>query len=102
MINVSDRSPTSQPVGRVLSLPASAASGAALAAELGCPADTVDCHRFPDGESRIVLPPGLPAHVALCASLDDPDAKLVALMLAARTARELGATELTLVAPYLC
>lgn len=102
MTNVADPSPTRPPVGLVLSLPASAAAGAALAAELGCPAATIDCHRFPDGESRIVLPSSPPAHVAFCASLDDPDAKLVALMLAARTARELGASVLTLVAPYLC
>jgi len=102
MTNVADPSPTLPPVGLVLSLPASAAAGAALAAELGCPAATIDCHRFPDGESRIVLPSSPPAHVAFSASLDDPDAKLVALMLAARTARELGASVLTLVAPYLC
>ena len=90
------------PVELVLSLPSSAVAGAALAAELGCASAAVDCHRFPDGESRVLLPPSLPAHVVIHASLEDPDAKLVLLMLVARTARELGATRLTLVAPYLC
>lgn len=91
-----------EPVGLVLSLPSCASGGAALAAELGCPAASVDCHRFPDGESRVLLPAALPAHVVLYASLEDPDTKLVPLMLAARTARTLGAQRLTLVAPYLC
>ncbi len=44
----------------------------------------------------------LPARVILCRSLNDPNAKLVELLIAAETARELGARELILVAPYLC
>jgi len=40
--------------------------------------------------------------VIICRSLDRPNNKLIELMLAARTARELGAQHLTLVAPYLC
>ncbi|MCZ4328253.1 ribose-phosphate pyrophosphokinase-like domain-containing protein, partial [Brachybacterium paraconglomeratum] len=38
---------------------------------------------------------------ALYRSLDQPNEKLVELLLAARTARTLGAPHLTLVAPYL-
>ena len=90
------------PIGAVISLPTSAVAGEELARELGCPALRIDCHRFPDGEAKVSLPADLPERVALFASLDDPDSKLVALMLAARTARELGVRELTLVAPYLC
>jgi ribose-phosphate pyrophosphokinase len=62
----------------------------------------VAVHRFPDGESRITLPPALPADVTLCRSLDHPNAKLVELLIAAAAARYLGASRLTLVAPYLC
>jgi len=40
--------------------------------------------------------------VLFCRSLDQPNDKLVELMLAARAAREHGAKRLTLVAPYLC
>ncbi len=59
-------------------------------------------HRFPDGESRLRLPPALPADVVLCRSLDHPNDKLVELLIAAAAARELGAVRVTLVAPYLC
>lgn len=88
--------------GVVLALPGSEAGARDLAAELGWRCEPVRCHRFPDGESRVSLPAALPARSVVFASLHDPDAKLVALMLAAETARELGARELTLVAPYLC
>jgi ribose-phosphate pyrophosphokinase len=62
----------------------------------------IELHHFPDGESRIRLPATLPRHVILCRSLDRPNDKLVELELAAATALELGASRLTLVAPYLC
>jgi ribose-phosphate pyrophosphokinase len=73
-----------------------------LAAALDCPAAQIAVHRFPDGESRVRLPAQLPERVILCRSLDDPNARLVELMLAAQTARDLGARHITLVAPYLC
>lgn len=78
------------------------APGERLAAALGVPFAPVAVHRFPDGESRVRLPTDLPAHVVLCRSLNQPNDKLVELLLCARTARELGARRLTLVAPYLC
>ncbi len=58
-------------------------------------------HRFPDGELKLRLPSILPARVVLLRTLDNPNEKLVELLLVARTARTLGATHLTLVAPYL-
>lgn len=58
-------------------------------------------HRFPDGELKLRLPPALPARVVLLRTLDNPNEKLIELLLVARTARDLGATHLTLVAPYL-
>jgi len=69
------------------------ASGLAMAA--------VTRHRFPDGEIRLRLPDALPERVVLLRSLDRPNDKLVELLLVARTARELGAAHLALVAPYL-
>jgi ribose-phosphate pyrophosphokinase len=74
----------------------------ALADALGVPYADIEVHHFPDGESRLRLPPQLPERVIICRSLNDPNAKLVELLLAAETARELGARELILVAPYLC
>ncbi|MGA8261451.1 MAG: ribose-phosphate diphosphokinase [Arenicellales bacterium] len=87
---------------RVLGFPEYAGQSKKLAAELGVPCELVDIHRFPDGESRVRLPIGLPPHVVFCRSLNQPNDKLVELTLAAGTARELGARRLTLVAPYLC
>jgi ribose-phosphate pyrophosphokinase len=74
----------------------------ALAEALDIPCHIVKTHRFPDGENKLTLPPGLPEHVIFCRSLDHPNEKLLELLLAAKTARELGAKVLTLVAPYLC
>jgi len=74
----------------------------ALAAELNLPYAQVEVHRFPDGESKVTLPDSLPARLVICRSFDRPNNKLVELLLAVRTARELGASHLTLVAPYLC
>lgn len=61
----------------------------------------IDRHRFPDGEIKLRLPPTLPDHVVILRTLNDPNEKLVELLLTAQTARDLGARHLTLVAPYL-
>lgn len=61
----------------------------------------IDRHRFPDGEIKLRLPPTLPDHVVVLRTLNDPNEKLVELLLTAQTARDLGARHLTLVAPYL-
>jgi ribose-phosphate pyrophosphokinase len=86
----------------LLGFPEYAPQAAALAAATGRDCAIVDVHRFPDGESRLRLPPALPADVVLCRSLDHPNDKLVELLIAAAAARELGALRVTLVAPYLC
>lgn len=72
-----------------------------LAAAAGLAPARIARHRFPDGEFKLTLPPQLPARTALLRTLAQPNEKLVELLLAARTARELGARHLTLVAPYL-
>lgn len=79
-----------------------AAPARRLAQRLGRSFALIDIHRFPDGESRLALPRELPADVLFCRSLDRPNDKLIELLLAARTAREMGVTRLGLVAPYLC
>ena len=58
-------------------------------------------HSFPDGELKLRLPSSLPERVVLLRSLDHPNEKLLELLLVAGTARQLGASHLTLVAPYL-
>jgi len=72
-----------------------------LAHRLRVACANVAVHRFPDGESRVAVPVPLPERVALCRSLDRPNDKLVEAILAAAAARQHGAREVTLVAPYL-
>jgi len=86
----------------VLGFPDYEAQGRGLASALGADFELVDMHRFPDGETRMRLPAKLPGRVVLCRALDQPNQKLVELMLCAEGARALGATHLTLAAPYLC
>ena len=73
----------------------------ALGLASGLPVARIARHRFPDGELKLTLPPRLDAEVRILRSLHQPNEKLIELVLAARAARELGARELTLVAPYL-
>ncbi len=73
-----------------------------LAKALDIPCLKIQRHRFPDGENKLTLSAELPEHVLICRSLDQPNEKLVELLLAAKTARQLGAKKLTLVVPYLC
>jgi ribose-phosphate pyrophosphokinase len=86
----------------VLGFPDYSGQARRLAGAAGLAYAEVALHRFPDGESRVRLPARLPPEVILCRSLQQPNDKLVELALTARTARELGAAHLTLVAPYLC
>jgi ribose-phosphate pyrophosphokinase len=69
-----------------------------LPAELG----RIEIRQFPDGESyvRLVTDPARRS-VALLSTLNDPNHKLLPLIFAASTARELGASRVGLIAPYL-
>lgn len=87
--------------GLVLHFDDEAALAHRLATALGCAAAAIDVHTFPDGETRLRLPPALPAHTVLLRGLHQPNPKLMPLLLAAAGARELGATRLDLVSPYL-
>jgi ribose-phosphate pyrophosphokinase len=73
-----------------------------LAESLGVACQIIQRHRFPDGENKLTLPAQLPEHVIICRSLNQPNEKLLELLLAAKTARQLGVRTLSLVAPYLC
>jgi ribose-phosphate pyrophosphokinase len=73
----------------------------ALGMASGLSVARIERHRFPDGELKLTLPPKLDPEVHILRSLHQPNEKLVELILAARAARDLGARELTLVAPYL-
>jgi ribose-phosphate pyrophosphokinase len=86
----------------ICALPGNEAFAAQLGQQLGCARFGVEVRHFPDGETYVRLiddPAG--RQVAFVCSLNDPDAKLQALLFAAGTARELGAAGVGLVAPYL-
>jgi ribose-phosphate pyrophosphokinase len=73
-----------------------------LASALGAEVGALDQRVFPDGESYMRLatdPAG--RSVAFVCTLDRPDGKLLPLLFAAAAARDLGATRVGLVAPYL-
>lgn len=72
-----------------------------LAEHLRMPLHKVAVHTFPDGES-LVRVDQTAERAILYRSLDNPNDKLVELMLTASVLREAQATQLILVAPYLC
>jgi ribose-phosphate pyrophosphokinase len=76
-------------------------SGARIAQAGQLDLATIERHRFPDGELKLRLPAILPERVVILRTLNNPNEKLIELLLAAQTARNLGARHLTLVAPYL-
>lgn len=77
-----------------------AAPARRLAGELGAPFAPIRLHRFPDAEVMPIVQ-AAETVVAYC-SLDHPNARLIALLLAADAWRRAGASRLVLVAPYLC
>ncbi len=77
------------------------ASAARIANAANLALAPMERHRFPDGEIKLHLPAMLPTGVVLLRTLNNPNDKLVELLLAAQTARTLGARHLTLVAPYM-
>lgn len=89
------------PSGLLLAFDDEATLAQRLAQATSWPLAIVDRHRFPDGETRLRLPPSLPERTVLLRGLQQPNEKLAELMLAAAGARELGARRLTLVSPYL-
>lgn len=87
--------------GMLLAFDDEARQAAALAAALDLPMALVQRHRFPDGETRLRLPPELPEQLLMLRGLHRPNEKLVELLIAAPAARELGAHRILLVSPYL-
>jgi ribose-phosphate pyrophosphokinase len=86
----------------VMALPGAEALAQSLSARLPCGGHALEIHRYPDGEAGVRLRTSVAARrVVLAAHLDRPDAKTLPLLFAADAARELGATAVGLVAPYL-
>jgi ribose-phosphate pyrophosphokinase len=80
---------------------AETASALTLAEQAKRTPGLIERHDFPDGEFKLKLPVELSSRVVMFHGLDRPNDKLVELLLAAKTARQLGVKHLTLVTPYL-
>ena len=86
----------------ICALPGNEAFAERLRVRLGMPAVRLEWRHFPDGESYLRFEQAFSGRqVVLVCTLNDPDSKTLALLFAARTARELGASRVGLVAPYL-
>lgn len=86
----------------VLPLPGNEIFATRLASQCDSELGRVEARRFPDGESYVRLhgnPSGRP--VDLVCTLSQPDSQFLSLIFAAETARDLGASEVNLIAPYL-
>lgn len=78
----------------------SMAAAKRLAALLELPAFRVETHRFPDQECLVRVPASARTAI-LYRSLNDPDKKIIELLLAASAARNRSAERVILIAPYL-
>lgn len=86
----------------VFPLPGNEAFAFRLAQELDAERGTVEIRRFPDAESYVrILSTVEGRECLLVSTLDRPDDKILPLLFLAATARELGASRVTLIAPYL-
>jgi ribose-phosphate pyrophosphokinase len=86
----------------VLALPGGERLAARLARLLRCQWSALALHRFPDGEVLVRIDAPVDGRcVVLAGSLDQPEGKTLPLLFAADAARELGARQVGLAAPYL-
>lgn len=86
----------------IFAMPGNEAFAKALAEAGGFEPGVLETRRFPDGESYVRLLTDVRGKcVDLICSLADPNEGFLSLVFAADAARDLGAREVTLVAPYL-
>ena len=86
----------------ILPAPGAEQAAADLAVHLQAPVGRVEARHFPDGESYLRLHDDLSGKdVVVVASLRDPDPQALRLWYLAQTARELGASRVGIVTPYL-
>ena len=86
----------------ILKLPGNEPLAAALVDTLNAELGTMTVRRFPDGESYVRIETSVAGRdVVLACTLNDPDPKIAPLLFAAITAKELRASRVGLVAPYL-
>jgi ribose-phosphate pyrophosphokinase len=86
----------------LIAMPGNARLAANLATLLDYQLGQIETRQFPDGETylRFITSP-TERSIAIACTLDHPDDKFLALIFAAATARELGASKVGLISPYL-
>jgi ribose-phosphate pyrophosphokinase len=86
----------------LISMPGNERLTAQLAGQVDCETGELDTRQFPDGETYLRFATELNKRsVAIACTLAHPNEKILPLIFAAATARELGASKVGLVAPYL-
>ncbi|HYD63355.1 MAG TPA: ribose-phosphate pyrophosphokinase [Noviherbaspirillum sp.] len=86
----------------LFAMPGNEAFAMHLDRAISCEVGQMEMRRFPDGETYVrILSPVHGRDVIFVCTLDRPDEKVMSLYLAARTACELGARRIGLIAPYL-
>ncbi len=86
----------------LVSLPGNEAMTKRLAEHMDAEISILECRSFPDGESYLRYRTEVEGkQVVIVCTLDRPNEKLLPLVFAASTARDLGAVRIGLVTPYL-
>ncbi|SFC26088.1 ribose-phosphate pyrophosphokinase [Polaromonas sp. OV174] len=86
----------------IIALPGATQLASSLARLLRCDWSALWQHRFPDGETLVRIDAPVKGRcIVLAGSLHHPDDKTLPLLFAADAARDLGAAQVGLVAPYL-
>jgi ribose-phosphate pyrophosphokinase len=86
----------------VIPLPGNDDLAGRILGRLGVELGKLETRNFPDGETYLrIMTETKVREVVLVCTLDRPDPKLLPLIFAAKTARQLGAAQVGLVAPYL-
>jgi ribose-phosphate pyrophosphokinase len=86
----------------LFAMPGNEAMAQRIAGSLGADVGSLELRTFPDGESYLRFATGLAdRQIALVYTLDHPDAKMLQLLFAAAAARDLGVSQVGLIAPYL-
>jgi ribose-phosphate pyrophosphokinase len=86
----------------LIAMPGNEAMAHTLAPMLATEVGQIELRSFPDGETYLRFMSNLSDRMlVIVCTLDRPDEKILPLLFAAATARELGATKIGLVAPYL-
>jgi ribose-phosphate pyrophosphokinase len=86
----------------VVAMPGNEAMAQSIARILGADVGPLELRAFPDGETYLRFASELAdRRIALVCTLDHADARILQLLFAASAARDLGARQVGLVAPYL-